>query len=126
MRNNGRMDRIYSNIIKNHLDENRQMIFLDGARQVGKTTCCKSIQKWHSEFYYLNWDNSEDRKVIMRGTSSLAAYVNLNTPKASLPMIVLDKIQSELSDLNKSERKMNILKLNNRGNYEKRREVSNP
>ncbi|KJW02492.1 AAA domain protein [Rickettsia endosymbiont of Ixodes pacificus] len=37
------MKRIYELVIKNHLQENRQMIFIEGARQVGKTTLAKKV-----------------------------------------------------------------------------------
>jgi predicted AAA+ superfamily ATPase len=46
-------------------DLNDKMIFLGGARQVGKTTLARTLvtqdfPHWH----YYNWDNSSDRKVL--------------------------------------------------------------
>lgn len=35
------MDRIYMSVIEEHLKKDQQMVFLAGARQVGKTTLSK-------------------------------------------------------------------------------------
>ena len=48
--------RIYDSILETHLEEHRQMAFVSGPRQVGKTTVCR-----HGADAYLNWDNAEDR-----------------------------------------------------------------
>lgn len=39
------MDRIYTDIILQHLEKYQQMVFLAGPRQVGKTTISELIQK---------------------------------------------------------------------------------
>ena len=46
-----------------------KMAFVSGPRQIGKTTLAKQIgDKFFSDKYeYLNWDNREDRKVILKG-----------------------------------------------------------
>jgi len=47
-------------------DLTKKMVFIGGPRQVGKTTLSKNLCK--GEFangIYLNWDNDEDRKLIM-------------------------------------------------------------
>lgn len=45
------------------------MAFISGPRQVGKTTLAKELgRKYFSDSYtYLNWDNRQDRKVILEG-----------------------------------------------------------
>lgn len=86
------MDRVYSSVIRRHLNDYRQMVFLAGARQVGKTTCCKEIQTYRPNYHYLNWDNSEDRKKIARGTHRLAEKLSLDRISESLPVIILDEI----------------------------------
>src|SRR3990167_2124068 len=45
----------------------KKMVFLGGPRQVGKTTLCKALR--HNKFKqgtYLNWDNDQDRRAILR------------------------------------------------------------
>ncbi len=46
-----------------------KMVFVSGPRQVGKTTLAKQIgNKFFLDRYeYLNWDNRQDRKVILNG-----------------------------------------------------------
>ena len=86
------MDRIYTSVIKEHLQEYRQMVFLAGPRQVGKTVCCKVLESVFSDYYYLNWDNSADRRLLIQGTQSLADYGMLGKARESLPLLVLDEI----------------------------------
>src|SRR6266853_1225076 len=43
----------------------RKMVFIAGARQVGKTTLARSLQRGSAG--YLNWDISEHREHILRG-----------------------------------------------------------
>lgn len=48
-------------------DLTKKMVFIGGPRQVGKTTLSKAL--CHSQFangVYLNWDNDEDRRAILR------------------------------------------------------------
>ncbi len=49
-----------SQIVK---DINTKMVFLGGPRQVGKTTLSQSLFK---KYAYLNWDDSDDRELILR------------------------------------------------------------
>jgi predicted AAA+ superfamily ATPase len=46
-------------------DLKRKMVFVAGARQVGKTTLAKQILG--PEKGYLNWDIPEDRESILKG-----------------------------------------------------------
>ncbi len=45
------------------------MVFISGPRQVGKTTLARAIGKDHfdAKYAYLNWDNREDRRMLLRG-----------------------------------------------------------
>ena len=47
-----------------------KMVFISGARQVGKTTLSQQIGKhfFPDKYEYLNWDNRKDRKVILDGS----------------------------------------------------------
>jgi len=45
------------------------MVFVGGPRQVGKTTLCQAIgQGLSPKYQYLNWDNDEDRAIILNKT----------------------------------------------------------
>jgi len=47
-------------------DLNQKMVFVSGPRQVGKTTLAKKIgTTLFDSFSYLNWDNNEDKKIIL-------------------------------------------------------------
>ena len=58
-----------------------------GPRQVGKTTACRSIADG-----YLNWDNSDDRRLLLRGPASLADRLQLDQLRARPPIVVLDEL----------------------------------
>lgn len=86
------MERIYSAVIQDHLVRYRQMIFLAGPRQVGKTTITQQIELYHSNYYYLNWDDSTHRKLVIKGSQAIANYLQLSTITDSKPIIVFDEI----------------------------------
>ena len=67
-----RRKRLYDTILAEHLERHRQMAFVVGPRQVGKTTTCRDLS---SE--YLNWDNADDRRVILDGPAATAARLGL-------------------------------------------------
>ncbi|MFH0755508.1 MAG: AAA family ATPase [bacterium] len=55
---------LYSPIIS---DLKNKMVFIGGPRQIGKTTLAKYIgEKNYKQYTYLNWDNNEDRKIILQ------------------------------------------------------------
>ena len=47
-----------------------KMVFISGPRQVGKTTISDQVGKsaFPSKYAYLNWDNRQDRKIILADT----------------------------------------------------------
>ena len=52
-------------------DLRKKMVFLSGPRQAGKTWLAKSIMERYAQPRYLNWDNGQDREVILgQGWSS--------------------------------------------------------
>ncbi len=79
--------RIYPAILRDHLDRYRQMAFVSGPRQVGKTTVCRSLGQ-----AYFNWDNPDDRRQLLRGPSALAAALDLDRLRAHAPVAVLDEL----------------------------------
>jgi uncharacterized protein len=84
--------RIYSSVIKEHLRNNQQMIFLSGPRQAGKTTISLMAKEFTSQLSYLNWDNLDHRKIIMEGVGSVAEFIGLDKLGKDVPVIVFDEI----------------------------------
>lgn len=81
------LPRQYDPLIKNHLSQYRQMVFVSGARQVGKTTICRS-----QGTVYLNWENETHRDLILAGPAAVAAHAGLPEIQSSLPVLVFDEI----------------------------------
>lgn len=71
------------------MNQYRQMVFLTGPRQVGKTTLCKSISQ---KDYYFNWDNQDDRVLIISGPNKVAEGSNIHQLTEKQPIIIFDEI----------------------------------
>jgi predicted AAA+ superfamily ATPase len=54
--------RLYEPLLRRHLAQQRQMLFLTGPRQVGKTTLAKAMAGT-----YLNWDHPASRRQLLSG-----------------------------------------------------------
>ena len=81
--------RLYSSILDRHLSEYRQMAFVSGPRQVGKTTTCRERGD-----VYLNWDNDDHREVILAGAGAVARYAKLDSLADRRPVIVFDELHT--------------------------------
>ena len=47
------MKRLYEDLIQEHFKQHKQMLFITGPRQVGKTTASLEIsQKWPESYYF--------------------------------------------------------------------------
>ena len=79
--------RLYTEILIDHLQRHRQMALVSGPRQVGKTTACRSISD-----AYLNWDNVDDRRRLLRGPAALAETLQLDRLRTQPPVAVLDEL----------------------------------
>jgi uncharacterized protein len=79
--------RFYTAVLKDHLEKHRQMALVSGPRQVGKTTACRPLSD-----QYLNWDNTDDRRRLLRGPAALAETLELDRLQARLPVAVLDEL----------------------------------
>ena len=79
--------RLYTAILADHLERHRQMALVSGPRQVGKTTTCRSVSN-----EYLNWDNADDRRLLLRGPASIAQALKLDVLRAELPVATLDEL----------------------------------
>ena len=79
--------RIYDSLLAEHLANNRQMAFVSGPRQVGKTTTCRD----HADFY-VNWDNIDDREQILAGPATLVERLGLNRLSKTTPVALFDEL----------------------------------
>ena len=79
--------RIYTAVLDEYLEKHRQMALVSGPRQVGKTTVCRLLSD-----HYLNWDNSDDRRRILRGPAALAEALQLDRLWEKLPVAVLGEL----------------------------------
>ena len=81
------LPRLYDAIAEPHLHDYRQMLFLSGPRQVGKTTTARQVSD-----HYLNWDNPTHRKWILEGPDAVANQCGLDALREHLPVITFDEI----------------------------------
>lgn len=79
--------RRYTSILRDHLRRHRQMAFVSGPRQVGKTTACRQAAD-----VYLSWDDPDDRRTLLKGPAALASAAGLDRLTATPPVIVLDEL----------------------------------
>ena len=83
------IDRVYEAVILDHFSRNRQMLFLSGPRQVGKTTSSLSVVPPDR---YLNWDNETHRALLLAGPEAVARHFGLSDLQTPLPIVVFDEI----------------------------------
>lgn len=81
------MKRLYDSIVEFHLKSYRQMAFLSGPRQSGKTT----IAKAHAQAY-LNWDDDRVRLAILAGQQKVAAQCALDVVRTQPLVAAFDEI----------------------------------
>ncbi|MCH9631000.1 MAG: hypothetical protein S4CHLAM37_10110 [Chlamydiia bacterium] len=86
------MKRTYEHVIEEHLTENRQMLFLMGPRQVGKTTTSLEASSLRSNHHYFNWDDQSHRLLILEGQEAIAKHINLDQIHEQTPVVVFDEI----------------------------------
>ena len=85
--------RLYQPLVVDHFKKYRQMLFLMGPRQVGKTTLSFHVQdSLNADFFYLNWDNLDNRELILRGPKAIAEFISLDRPRKNPPLLVFDEI----------------------------------
>jgi predicted AAA+ superfamily ATPase len=63
------------------------MAMVTGPRQVGKTTTCR---QWADA--YLNWDNGDDRALVLRGPAAVAERLHLERLRATPPTVLFDEL----------------------------------
>ena len=79
--------RIYNEIVSQSLKNFRQMVFLSGPRQVGKTT----VAKVHAN-HYLNWDKDSVKQLVLSGQEKVGAECELDRVHAEIPVVAFDEI----------------------------------
>jgi uncharacterized protein len=85
------MKRIYEHVMEEHLEQDRQMLFLVGPRQVGKTTTSLEVSLPRPKHLYLNWDIRKDRAVIQKGADAVAEMAGVNY-LPNKPIVIFDEL----------------------------------
>ena len=79
--------RLYENVIREHFSLYRQMVFLSGPRQVGKTTLAR-----HFATDYLNWEEKQTRLLVLKGAKAVGNELALNERLGSGKILAFDEI----------------------------------
>jgi predicted AAA+ superfamily ATPase len=79
--------RLYDSILAGHVAERRQMAFVTGPRQVGKTTTCRELASG-----YLNWDDDDHRRLFLGGPAAIAAELGLDRLREKPIVVVFDEL----------------------------------
>ena len=87
MENASQRKRIYEAVLEEHLHENRQMVFLSGPRQCGKTTLAKTLAD-----RYFTWDDLATRRLVAGDAAGLADAAGLGIASGRKTVISLDEI----------------------------------
>lgn len=86
------MERLYPDLLADHFRRDRQMLFLMGPRQVGKTTASRELASRRPVHRYLNWDNVDHQAALLRGPGRLAEDLGLDVLREEMPILVLDEL----------------------------------
>ncbi|MFZ4098889.1 MAG: ATP-binding protein [Chlamydiia bacterium] len=86
------MDRIYDSFFETNLRRYRQMAFVTGPRQVGKTTTGQHLLERFGGGTYLNWDIPSQRLVLLEGVDGIERAANLEVIGDHPPLIILDEL----------------------------------
>ncbi len=81
------LPRIYDTILADHLAQHRQMAFVSGPRQVGKTTTCRN----HADVS-VNWDNTDDQVSLLAGPAAMAEHLGLNQLRGKPVVALFDEL----------------------------------
>ena len=79
--------RIYSTIVDEHLRKYRQMVFLSGPRQVGKTTIGEEVAT-----DYLSWDDDVVRRLVKQGQRAVVDAYGLAELREENRVVAFDEI----------------------------------
>ncbi len=79
---------IYENIWKK-LSAYKQMVFIAGPRQAGKTTLTQILAEDFTNSLYFNWDILEEKRKLIENPSF---YEEVNRKDNSVPLIIFDEL----------------------------------
>jgi predicted AAA+ superfamily ATPase len=86
------MKRLYQEVLREHLSQLRQMAFLMGPRQVGKTTISLGAAGEWPHHSYFNWDNAAERLLFLKGSQAIATQAGLEELSEEMPVLIFDEI----------------------------------
>jgi len=86
------MRRIYDNVLHEHVRNYRQMAFIAGPRQVGKTTTARNFSGRAEKSVYLNWDVLEHRRIVLQGAEAIAQRCGFDRLSEKKTTIIFDEI----------------------------------
>ena len=72
------MQRTLLESLREHYLKDRQMLFVSGPRQVGKTTIARQLGDVFPVGAYFNWDNPSHRAAILDGAEEIASRLGLD------------------------------------------------
>lgn len=79
--------RLYHALLAEHYAGNRQMAFVSGPRQVGKTTTCRQLAD-----AYVNWDDLDGRDLVLAGPARLVDALRLDRLREKPPLVLFDEL----------------------------------
>jgi len=71
------------------LSKFKQMIFIAGPRQAGKTTFAKMIAGTYTNWLYFNWDIIDEKRKLLENP---LFYENMNRQDNSKPLVIFDEL----------------------------------
>lgn len=86
------MDRLYTKLIAAHFSNMDEMLFLNGPRQVGKTTGAQAVGDSLGSALYLNWDDLDHRQLLLAGPKAIAQAANLEQASTEKRLLIFDEI----------------------------------
>jgi len=80
--------KVYMDIWR-ELSLEKNMVFISGPRQAGKTTFAKFIAKKFKNNVYFNWDRFDHKKLF---TQNSLFFESINRKDKTIPLVILDEI----------------------------------
>ena len=86
------MQRTLQDELRDSFRSNRQMLFVSGPRQVGKTTLARQLAEDFRGGSYFNWDDQAHREAILAGPDRVAALTGLQRLREEKPLCAFDEL----------------------------------